>query len=410
MQYTELLQRLFHINLFGGIKLGLENCHHLSRVLNSPYQHFHSIHVAGTNGKGSVTTKIAKALELAGYRTGLYTSPHISTFRERIQVNGQMISEDAVVRHLSFLFDIAEMKKISATFFEITTFLAFLYFLEQKVDVAIIETGLGGRLDATNVITPLLSVITSISLDHTETLGKRIEDITREKGGIIKPNVPILIGPCVSEDIIRNIANSKNASLYLVKGTFPSYDIENQAIARASLKLLSNSFSVTSSHIEAGMLVRPPCRLEILTNFSTPVILDVGHNPNGLQRLFETIRQKYPDQPLRIVFGLSKSKDIDACLNVLSTQANAFHLVEAVNGRGASVESLKAKMLAQGISEKNIFQSVSIEETVQNSLKKAEANNEIVVICGTFFIMSAARRALGICEPIDSIDMNERTR
>ena len=183
MAYLDLIQHLLTVNLEAGIKLGLQNVERLQEILHYPDRSFTSIHVAGTNGKGSVCIKVARALEKAGYRTGLYTSPHISSFRERIRINGKMITEEAVESILPPLFKVIEEAGIPATFFEITTFLAFLYFAREKVDFAVLETGLGGRLDATNIVSPCLSVITSISLDHTEILGGSCEEIAHEKGG-----------------------------------------------------------------------------------------------------------------------------------------------------------------------------------------------------------------------------------
>ena len=172
--YSEALQ---HLYLLGqkGVKLGLQNMHDLLKTFHHPEKNLRVIHVAGTNGKGSVTTKIAKGLELAGFRVGLYTSPHISTFRERIQINGDLISEESVLRLL------IQIGTQPGTFFEITTLLAWLYFAEQHVDYVVLETGLGGRLDATNTITPLLAIITSISYDHTENFGKFVRSDCRRE-------------------------------------------------------------------------------------------------------------------------------------------------------------------------------------------------------------------------------------
>lgn len=208
-KYQDLLKKLFAVNLHGGIKLGLKNIQQLNQLLGNPIAQFKSIHVAGTNGKGSVVTKIAKGLEEEGFRVGLYTSPHISCFRERIKINGRMIDEASVTSILERIFNVIEQEKIAATFFEITTALAFLYFAKQRVDFAVLETGLGGRLDATNIVTPLLSIITSISLEHVEQLGETIDAIASEKAGIIKPNIPVLIGPCVPVGIIEKFADEK---------------------------------------------------------------------------------------------------------------------------------------------------------------------------------------------------------
>ena len=195
MTYAALLHKLFQINLFVGSKLGLTNMQRMLEKLDHPEKKFKSVHVAGTNGKGSTTTKIAKGLEAAGLRVGLYTSPHISCFRERIQINGTLIPESYLEKTLPKLFDVCTQNSIAATFFELTTALAFCYFADERVDFASIETGLGGRSDATNVIIPEASVITSIALEHTDILGDTLEKITIEKAGIAKPGVPLVIGP-----------------------------------------------------------------------------------------------------------------------------------------------------------------------------------------------------------------------
>lgn len=385
--YQSALKQLYQVSLHSGIKLGLKNSLELSRRLSHPEQQYKTIHVAGTNGKGSVVTKIAKGLELAGYRVGLYTSPHISCFRERITINGNMIGERDVARLLNKLFEL----KIDATFFELTTFLAFLYFAEQKVDFAVIETGLGGRQDATNVINPILSVITSISLDHTEILGNTEEQVAYEKAGIIKYHSPLVVGPRAHQDIILQIARIQNSELFPVIGRFASYDQENNEIAKTALEFLG----ITDT--AEALKVRPPCRREVLLDGK--VILDVAHNPDGLRELFRTL-----DKKMRIIFGLSKTKDITGCLAIMKEHGSHFHLVEASNGRGISVQELRSIMLDQGFDEGDI----SIDDTIAKTIERAISGRDPVLICGTFFIMSEARKALGIVEPSDDFDMNEK--
>lgn len=173
--------------------------------MGAPHTKFRSVHVTGTNGKGSVSTKIAAGLEFAGHQVGLYTSPHVSSFRERVSINGELISEADVERHLSLVMQLAAQHNIPATFFELTTLMAFSYFAQRQVAYAVVEVGIGGRLDATNIISPELSVLTSIGLDHTDILGPTIEHITREKSGIIKPSGATVIGPSVPRDIVRQV-------------------------------------------------------------------------------------------------------------------------------------------------------------------------------------------------------------
>ncbi|MBN9376749.1 MAG: bifunctional folylpolyglutamate synthase/dihydrofolate synthase [Chlamydiales bacterium] len=399
--YQTFINRLFAINLHGGMKLGLKNMETLNAMLGTPTQHFKCIHVAGTNGKGSVVYKIAKSLEKEGLRVGLYTSPHISSFRERIQINGQLIDESSVVAGLSRIFEEIDKSKIPATFFEITTALALKYFADQKVDYVVLETGLGGRLDATNIVTPVLSIITSISLEHTEYLGSTLEAIAKEKGGIIKPYVPIFIGPRVPLKVIQEIAQEKNSPLEQIQGSFQGFNEENNAIAQKALEYLK----ISSSSICAGLAKRPPCRLELVRD-NPPVILDVGHNPDGLIHLFKALKNKYPQQELRIVLGLSKNKDIESCLDILKKYGSAFHLVEAANGRGLEVEKLAEKAKQHHL--ENIFIHKNISQGIQLALEAALQEKQVLVICGTFFIMAEARACLGIQEPRDAQDFNER--
>lgn len=406
-RYNDLIRDLFDVNLFSGIKFGLQNMHSLSQILSFPDRSFASIHVAGTNGKGSVSTKIAKSFECSGYRTGLYTSPHLSTFRERISINGSMISENEVEKLLSHLFNICREKEIPATFFELTTLLAFLYFAEQKVEIAVIETGLGGRLDATNVIRPLLSIITSISLDHTDVLGNTIELITREKGGIIKEGIPVIVGPRVPLDPLKEIIHQNKSLCIPVDEVSSLYEEENREIARKALTYLSSQFRLTQEKIEEGLLGRQPCRFEVIKG-SPVTILDVAHNPDGFRSLFRMIKHQFQGSSLRILFGLSKNKDLNECLKIIKENGSHLHLVEAPNGRGASPLHLSALLESIGSQPPPAFIHDSIVEGIHEAKKGALNKNEILLICGSFFIMSEARAALGFNDPIDQIDLNER--
>jgi len=401
--YKNLIDKLFKVNLFSGMKLGLKNMLLLNDILNYPANQFKTIHVAGSNGKGSVSTKIAKGLEESGnFKVGLYTSPHISCFRERIKINGEMISEIDVEIILTQLFEITKEHQIPCTFFELTTLLAFIYFAKSKVDMAVIETGLGGRLDATNIITPILSVITSISLDHTEILGNTIKEITLEKAGIIKPKIPVIIGPKVPFDIIQAVALKNKSPLFQVKGNFVNFEDENNEIAKNALTLLN----ISNDSIAKGLLAKPICRMEIIEYLGKTVILDVAHNPDGLSHLIAAVREKYPQNPLRLIFGLSESKDISSCLEILIANGSYFHLVSARNGRGLPLSELKKKFPEN---QSNVFAHPSIQNAIDEACSKSDPS-EILLICGTFFIMSDARATLLIDEPIDAIDMNERKK
>jgi len=396
--YSSLIHKLYNVNLHGGMKLGLSNCLHLDAAMGYPSKKFNSIHVAGTNGKGSVVAKIAKGFELSDKKVGLYTSPHISCFRERIRINGEMIPEACVERILDKIFRLIEIKNIPATFFEITTLLAFQYFAEQNVAIAVLETGLGGRLDATNIIHPLLSIITSISMDHTEILGTTIEAITKEKAGIIKPKVPVIIGPHVPQAIIADFTATLDSPLTQITGSFSSYNAENSAIAEKALEF----FHIPEAIITQAVLQLPPCRMETIQKGNKTIILDVAHNPAGLLRLFNTIQTNYPGRTLRILFGLSKSKDISGCLSIIQEYGSHLHAVTALNGRGVEAEVLKSACTKQNTP---IIAHKSIADAIETALQ----GDELIVVCGTFFIMSEVRKALNFNEICDPIDLNEKS-
>nr|WP_166156651.1 Mur ligase family protein [Neochlamydia sp. AcF84]NGY95368.1 Folylpolyglutamate synthase [Neochlamydia sp. AcF84] len=401
--YKELIKKLFSVNKHGGMKLGLNNMCRLQRILDFPASHYKCIHVAGSNGKGSVTTKIAKALQAEGYRVGLFTSPHISTFRERVKINGQLIDEEATTTLLDKIFTHIANEQIPATFFEITTALALAYFAQQEVEYAVLEAGLGGRLDATNIVTPKLSIITSISLEHTEYLGQTVEEIAKEKAGIIKVGVPVIIGPRVPRPVVEKIAKLQNSPLTQVTGNFSNFDEENNAIAKAALQTLA----VSEDSLQLGLKALPPCRLELVCQ-APPTLLDVGHNPDGLSHLFKAIRQRYPHRPLRIIFGLSKTKDVEGCLRVLKEYGEHFHLIEASNGRGVEVAVLYQKMIEHHFPLSSISIDTTIPYTTQKALLLAKQHQQVLIICGTFFIMQEVRASLKIEEPTDDYDLNER--
>lgn len=416
MQYHQLLTRLLSVNLHGGIKLGLTNCLKMNTALDFPTQKFPAIHVAGTNGKGSVVSKIASALQANGLKVGLYTSPHIACFRERICINGEMISEEDVGKLLSHLFQLTEELKIPATFFELTTLMAFDYFAKKNIDIAVIETGLGGRLDATNIVNSILTIITSISLEHTEVLGSTVEEIAKEKAGIIKPSIPLVIGPRVPREIIEKIAALNSSPVLAVKGFFEDFQKENAAIAELAL----NHLQIPAAAIETGLRAVPPCRLQTwpsnelsiqFPNLPMPraVILDVAHNPDGFLHLISSLKKNFSGCNIRYVVGLSKNKDISTCLRLLMSSASHFHLVEAQMERAAPKELLSAELVALGFPEAGISIEISISEAILHAIRTSGANqNEIVVVCGTFFIMAEARKTLGMQEEQDFSNLNER--
>jgi len=401
------------------------------------------IHIAGTNGKGSVALKIAKTLQLAGHTVGLVTSPHISSFRERIQINSVLISEDEVTIYLPQVLSICEGQKIPATFFEITTALAFLYFSQKDVDVVVLETGLGGRLDATNVVKhPSLCVVTSIGLEHIAQLGDTVEKIAVEKAGIIKANVPVLVGPNVPHAVIRQCAKEKGAEGYytceeilederdtsrtLIDGMeYVDYDVENSRTARAALMLLVKKTTestasphdrflpITNDHIKKGTFQRPICRFEEIqhhppssTESTTVVnsILDIAHNPPALQFLVGKLKVTHPKRKIRLVVGFSADKDLIKCAQIVLSMVpdpTSIHLVEAVGVRAAKLEDI---LEAEPKMEQSNYDDGdrSVTAQIALALQLALERNEILVVCGSVFLMSEAREALGITEPRDS--------
>jgi dihydrofolate synthase/folylpolyglutamate synthase len=458
--YERLVRRLYTTNLFNPVKLGLENMDRLHEMLGRPMDRPEIIvvHVAGSNGKGSVALKTAHALERYGeVKVGLFVSPHISSFRERIQIDGAPISESQVVVHLREIFDICDAGGIAATFFEVTTALAFRIFDEEGVDVVVLETGLGGRLDATNVIRrPALSVITSIGLEHTKILGDTIELIAIEKGGIMKRGCPALLGRNTPFDVLRRCAEERGVSRLFtcddvlgpaVGPTLTSledYDVENSRIATAAIRLLQSHREkiesggkrrvklLSSEEIAKGVQIRPPCRFEELdVPVSIPadegrssqvtkvvrVILDVAHNPQAMDYLIVKLRANYPNvEKLRVVLGMSADKDLKYCTDILLNHVGhhpeKIHLVEASHPRAASISSIReANPQLVGChycipkeDDLNLDgrDESSVSKQVRSALQLAAANDEIVVVCGTVFIMADAREELGIVEPRDS--------
>lgn len=326
------------------------------------HQNFRSIHVGGTNGKGSVCHKIASALQIAGYKVGLYTSPHLFSFAERIQVGGKKISEEAILRLLPPIMDLHP----KASFFDYTTALAFAYFAEENIDYAVIEVGIGGRFDSTNVIEPIFAIITSVSLDHTHLLGSTLEEIVYEKAGILKAGVPYVLGPNVP--FLEGIRAEAKSSDF--------YDEENRAIAKLALEHLG----VPHFAIERGILARPPCRFEI---FHEKFVLDVAHNPDAIQKLIRAAKIHFPQKKLHFIAGFSRDKDAASCL----LQLNLAGTITCVGGFHPRL--YEAKELANLAASLKI--SVNISEEISLQSKDPD---EIVIICGSFYVMKPARQSI----------------
>jgi len=376
-------------------KKDLSNTILLANHLKNPELKFKSIHVAGTNGKGSTSHMLASILQEAGYRVGLYTSPHLKDFRERIKINGKEISKQSVIgfikRHKSFF------ETHSLSFFEMTVGMAFEYFAKQKVDIAIIEVGLGGRLDSTNIITPEVSVITNIGMDHTQFLGHTLQAIALEKSGIIKPTVPVIIGETHQETkpVFVGKASEKQSKIYfadqLISEVFKSdlkgnYQEGNIKTALQTIKILrGSSWVISNNHIKQGLMnvvkhTGLNGRWQILQD-KPKVICDTAHNREGLTFVMNQL-QAEAYRSLHIVFGVVNDKDLDSIINLLPKNAT-YYFCKPDIPRGKSVDELKDYFIAKGFNG-NAYKSVS--EAYNDAKKRAEYSDLIFVGGSTFVV------------------------
>ena len=308
-------------------------------------------------------------------------------------MDGQWISKSEVVEILQQIFNKLDQGLISLTFFEYTTLLSLLHFQREKVDIAIIETGLGGRLDATNLITPILSVITTISLDHTDYLGSTIDDIAREKAGIIKPGVPVVIGPKACHDSIKQQAIDKKCDVTSVSHSSTDFfDDENQKIVRECIQVLSKSYTLSPVSIQEGISKRPPCRFSIKISGEETCVFDVAHNPEALRSLSRELRKKFPGKLFRFLINFSSSKDTYNCLKVITDIAYHVHIVPSSHARVASLQQIVV-----GLSQLR-YSNYSCHSSVKDAVKVARQNTEVIVVTGSFYIMSDVQREFGIRE------------
>ncbi len=402
MNYQQTLDWLFNqlpvyqLQGASAYKKDLTNTLVLTQHLGNPEKELACIHVAGTNGKGSTSHLLASVLQEAGYKVGLYTSPHLKDFRERIKINGAEIPEafvcDFVEEHRAF-FEAQEL-----SFFEMTVGLAFDYFAKEKTDLNIIEVGLGGRLDATNIITPLLSVITNIGLDHTQFLGNTLEAIAGEKAGIIKPKVPVVIGEYTPETqaVFLAKAAATQSEIYfasdLVKETYPSallgdYQTANKKTVQQSLETLNRlgKFKVSEDHIVKGFrnVVKNTGlqgRWQQLQSHPK-VICDTAHNAHGLEIVMQQVKKEHYNQ-LHIVLGVVNDKDLKEILPLFPKEA-FYYFCKPNIPRGLDAEILKAEAEKHQL-EGAVFNSVS--KAYQTALEKAGANDFVYVGGSTFVV------------------------
>ncbi|TRW25375.1 bifunctional folylpolyglutamate synthase/dihydrofolate synthase [Flavobacterium zepuense] len=376
-------------------KKDLSNTLLLAKHLGNPEKKIKTIHIAGTNGKGSVSSMLASILQEAGYKTGLYTSPHLKDFRERIKVNGNDISEEFVTRFIAANKAFFEEQELS--FFEMTVGLAFEYFVEEDIDIAIIETGLGGRLDSTNIVTPLVSVITNIGLDHTFFLGNTLQAIAREKAGIIKPGIPAVVGEYTPETkpVFINKAEEVNAPLYFaadeVQENYESdlkgnYQYHNKKTVLKAIELVHEYFPVTKEQIAKGLL-------NVVKNtglkgrwqqlHENPIVIaDTAHNLHGLQLVIkQVLEQNYT--ALRIVFGVVNDKDLNEILPLLPKNA-IYYFCEPNISRKLDKNILQQEGVKFGLSG-NVYSSVA---GAYSAALSDAAPSDFIYIGGSTFVVA----------------------
>ncbi|HZE84757.1 MAG TPA: folylpolyglutamate synthase/dihydrofolate synthase family protein [Puia sp.] len=424
MDYPQTLKYLYdRLPMYSRIgaaayRKDLVNTIRLCEFIGNPQNKFKSVHVAGTNGKGSTSHMLASIFQAAGYKTGLYTSPHLKDFRERIRVNGEMIQKDFVTRFIERIQPLSE--EIDPSFFEVTVAMAFEYFVELQVDIAIVEVGLGGRLDSTNVITPELSVITNIGYDHMNMLGDTLALIAAEKGGIIKEGIPVVIGEHHPQTypVFEQLAQERSAQLsyadqkrfvaewkferhaLVAEVTTPPlndkdyyeldlpgiYQAKNLLTVLEAVHLLAaKGWKLENHHLHQALkqvrkLTGLHGRWETIHEHPT-IVLDVAHNEDGIRQLVRQI-ELTDHEELRIVFGMVKDKETDKVVALLPRQA-VYYFTRAQIPRAMPEEQLAELAKANGLTGQHY-------PTVMDALKAAKAHahaRDLVIVCGSVFVV-----------------------
>lgn len=431
MNYQQTVDYLYqHLPMFTrvgavALKNDLHNTLELCNLLDNPQHKFKSIHIAGTNGKGSTSHMLAAILQQAGYKVGLYTSPHLQDFRERIRINGQMVPEKFVVEFVEQMQD--AIASIEPSFFELTVAMAFHYFALEQVDVAVIEVGLGGRLDSTNVITPELSVITNISYDHMHILGNTLPEIAAEKAGIIKAGIPVVIGE--TQPAVQSVFTGKAAEMqapihfadqewlvqesnlnpshpgsglqmqllhkqqqqvkHITLGLSGQYQEKNIMTVLSAVKILQHSgWNIPDAALHDGLLHVKKLtglrgRWEVMSE-NPLLVMDVGHNEAGIKEIMQQLRHtKY--QQLHIVTGFVKDKAVDAVLPLFPTTAT-YYFTRAQIPRALDEHTLAEMAAASGLKGHTY---ATVQEALQAAKQHAH-KDDMILVCGSFFIVSEA--------------------
>lgn len=426
MTYPETIEYLYaRLPMFTRVgvaayKKDLHNTIELCKALGDPQNQFKCVHVAGTNGKGSTCHMLAAILQRAGYKTGLYTSPHVKAFGERIRVNGRMIDEAFVVDFVERTQELTD--KVEPSFFELTVAMAFEYFAREKVDIAIIETGLGGRLDSTNIIAPILSVITNIGYDHTNILGKTLPEIASQKAGIIKQNTPVVIGEVLPEtkNVFVKEANEKEAPVYFAQGRFFTEfieptgnllfcnvkDLKTNTVEKLRLDLngiyqaknictvlcavdvlRKQGYKLTESNLHHALenvkeLTGMRGRWDIVQLHPT-IIQDVAHNTDGITQVLLQLQNNYPRARIHFVLGFVKDKDVEHVLDLFPKDAR-FYFTNAHIPRALPHDELKTIAASKDLNGESFDDvNAAIAAAKQNATAQ-----DVIMICGSFFIIA----------------------
>lgn len=416
--YNESLNYLYGLEKFGMI-FGLTKILAILEAIGNPHKEIQAIHIGGTNGKGSTASMIAKILQKDGYRVGLYTSPHLNRFTERIKINGREIDNEEVANLINYLRERIEVSGITPpfTFFDFTTAMAFFYFKEKMVDLAVIEVGLGGRLDSTNVVDPLLSIITNISKDHEEQLGRSIKKIAMEKGGIIKRGRPLITAVTQPQliSLFSKLCEREGSRLYRVGKEFRFFQngdrtfnyeginrklwginislsgrhqIVNATTALGALEVLEGlGYPLSNEAIIEGIKeVKWPGRLEMVSS-SPRVILDGAHNPAGASVLKESLKKEFLFRRLILLVGIMKDKDIGSFLHILAPLADHIILTRPGIDRAASPSIMKE---ALGRYRKKAEVIENLREAINQGISIAE-DGDLICITGSLYTVGEAR-------------------
>lgn len=425
--YHSTIQYLYSLQL-RGMKFGLRNIRTLLQAFDDPHRKFQSIHVAGTNGKGSTSAFLASILQEGGYKTGLYTSPHLLRFTERIRINGKELSSRRLVEYVAALRPAIE--NVHATFFEATTAIAFKYFADEGVEIAVVEVGLGGRLDSTNVLRPLASVITSIGFDHMEILGDTIRDIAREKGGIIKRGRPVIstVVRASARRELERIARERGSTYYraaevspvrpddrtlpmrltftggILRGVSVSpgltgkHQVRNVQAAVAIITVLHRSGRLNrlgAQHVARGLedVQRNTGlrgRYEVVETRNGRLIFDVAHNPDGLRALVDLIKARR-DTPAVVVFGVMKDKKYVPMLRMLRQVSRRLIAVAPHGERALSANELDRAAKLRG------FRSIPSSSVIEGTrLARSMARGRTVLVAGSHYVVAEALEGLGL--------------